>query len=116
MYFTLGTRLHLHWLRDQILALPLGDRWHSLARGALRDNLYMLHSTLATEVLQGGPRELDLRGRIETWMTQNAVPLEHWLQLLSEMRIQEPYNLTMLSAAVHSLENLIHPRLYIESI
>jgi glutamate dehydrogenase len=116
MYFTLGTRLHLHWLRDQILALPLGDRWHSLARAALRDNLYMLHSTLATEVLQGGPRELDLRGRIETWMTQNAVPLEHWLQLLSEMRIQEPYNLTMLSAAVHSLENLIHPRLYIESI
>lgn len=116
MYFTLGARLHLHWLRDQILALPLGDRWHSLSRAALRDNLYMLHSTLATEVLQGDSRELDMRGRIEAWMTQNAVPLERWQQLLSEMRTQEPYNLTMLSAAVHSLENLIHPRLYIETM
>jgi glutamate dehydrogenase len=116
MYFTLGTLLSLHWLRDQILALPLGDRWHSLARAALRDDLYMLHSTLATEVLQSGPHELDVRARIEVWMTQNAAPLERWQRLLSDMQTQETYNLTMLSAAVHSLQNLIHPRVYIASV
>ncbi len=109
MYFALGTRLRLHWLRDQVLALPLGDRWQSLARAALRDDLYTLHSALTTEVLQIGPPELDVPGRIEAWVAQNVAPLERWLQVLSEITSGETYNLTTLSVAVHGLQNLIHP-------
>jgi len=109
MYFALGTRLRLHWLRDQVLALPLGDRWQSLARAALRDDLYSLHSALTTEVLQIGPPELDVPGRIQAWVAQNVAPLERWLQVLSEITSGETYNLTTLSVAVHGLQNLIHP-------
>jgi glutamate dehydrogenase len=108
MYFALGTRLHLHWLRDQVLALPLGNRWHSLARAALRDDLYTLHSLLATEILQIGPPALDVPERIEAWVAQNAALLERWLQVLSDIRSGETYNLTTLSVAVHGLQNLIH--------
>ena len=108
MYFALGTRLHLHWLRDQVLALPLGTRWHSLARAALRDDLYTLHSLLATEVLQMGPLELDASERIEAWMSQNATLLERWLQVLNDIKSGATYNLTTLSVAVHGLQNLIH--------
>ena len=108
MYFALGTRLHLHWLRDQVLALPLGNRWHSLARAALRDDLYTLHSLLATEVLQIGSPEQDVSGRIEAWMSQNAALLERWLQVLSDIKSGATYNLTTLSVAVHGLQNLIH--------
>jgi glutamate dehydrogenase len=108
MYFALGTRMHLHWLRDLILALPLGDRWHSLARSALRDDLYTLHSMLATEVLQIGSPALAVSGRIEAWAAQNASPLERWLQVLNDIKAGETYNLTTLSVAVHSLQNLIH--------
>lgn len=108
MYFALGERLRLHWLRDQVLALPLGNRWHSLARAALRDDLYTLHSALTMEVLQIGPPELDVPGRIETWVVQNVTPLERWLHVLNDIKSGETANLTMLSVAVHSLQNLIH--------
>jgi glutamate dehydrogenase len=108
MYFALGTRLQLHWLRDQVLALPLGNRWHSLARAALRDDLYTLHSLLATEILQIGPPEQDVAGRIEAWMAQNAALLERWLQVLNDIKSAATYNLTTLSVAVHGLQNLIH--------
>jgi len=110
MYFALGTRLHLHWLRDQALALPLGNRWHSLARAALRDDLYELHSALATAVLQTSPQQLDARGRIEAWMAQNSAPVERWLQVLSDIKAGETHDLATLSVAVHGLQNLIHPR------
>ena len=40
VYLTLGDRLKLHWLRDHIHALPRQDRWQTLARAALRDDLY----------------------------------------------------------------------------
>ncbi len=107
-YFALGVRLHLHWLRDQVLALPLGNRWHSLARAALRDDLYALHSLLATEVLQIGSPEQNASDRIEAWMSQNAPLLERWLQVLNDIKYGATYNLTTLSVAVHGLQNLIH--------
>src|SRR5919197_2839486 len=40
VYFALGARLDLHWLRDQIASLPAGSHWQTLAQGALRDDLY----------------------------------------------------------------------------
>jgi NAD-specific glutamate dehydrogenase len=63
---------------------------------------------LATEVLQIGSPALDVSGRIEAWAAQNASPLERWLQVLNDIKSGETYNLTTLSVAVHSLQNLIH--------
>jgi glutamate dehydrogenase len=110
MHFALGTLLNLHWLRDHVLALPLGNRWHSLARGVLRDDLYALHSALATAVLQTSPPQLDTQGRIEAWMAQNSAPVERWLQILSDIKAGETYDLATFSVAVHGLQNLINPR------
>ncbi len=50
-YFGIGSRLGLDWLRDRILELPRTDRWQSLARAALRDDLYRLHRSLTREIL-----------------------------------------------------------------
>src|SRR5436853_2286421 len=97
MYFALGVRLHLHWLRDQVLALPLGNRWHSLARAALRDDLYSLHSLLATEVLQIGSPEQEVSERIEAWTAQNGPLLERWLQVLNDIKSGATDNRTTLS-------------------
>jgi glutamate dehydrogenase len=109
VYFALGIRLQLHWLRDQILALPPGDRWQSLARAALRDDLYTLHNALTTEVLQIDLPDLDVHTRIEAWVSQNSAPLERWLQVLSEIKTAETHHLAALSVAVHGIQNLIHP-------
>ena len=111
VYFALGTQLRLRWLRDQVLALPPGNRWHSLARAALRDELYALHSALATEVLQSGSPQLDARGHIEAWVAHNRTPVERWQQVLSDIQSDETYTLTTLSVAVHGLQNLIHSRI-----
>ena len=51
VYFGIGSRLGLDWLRDRILELPRTDRWQSLARAALRDDLYRLHRSLTREIL-----------------------------------------------------------------
>ena len=49
---TSASELQLHWLRDQIVALPRSDRWAALARAALRDDLNGLHRTLTSDVLK----------------------------------------------------------------
>ena len=56
VYFRLGSRIELNWLRDRIIDLPRTDLWEALARAAMRDDLYSLHRLLTQEVLEiGGP-------------------------------------------------------------
>ncbi|MCD6640543.1 MAG: NAD-glutamate dehydrogenase, partial [Nocardioides sp.] len=43
VHFALGERLGLPSLVDRIFALPREDRWQTMARAALRDDLYLVH-------------------------------------------------------------------------
>src|SRR4029077_301504 len=51
-YFALGTRLELHWLREQIVALSRDTRWDAMARSALRDDVYAEQAALTADVLR----------------------------------------------------------------
>jgi glutamate dehydrogenase len=54
VYFALAARLQLGQLRDLIVALPREDRWASMARAALRDDLYGAHAALTRDVVASG--------------------------------------------------------------
>ncbi len=51
VHFALGERLGLPALVSRILALPRSDRWQTMARASLRDDLHGVHSTLTAQVL-----------------------------------------------------------------
>ena len=46
VHFALGERLGLPMLVARILALPRDDRWQTMARAALRDDLHAVHAQL----------------------------------------------------------------------
>jgi glutamate dehydrogenase len=55
-HFALGERLGLPGLVTRILALPRNDRWQTMARAALRDDLHAVHAQLTAQELAGhGP-------------------------------------------------------------
>jgi glutamate dehydrogenase len=51
VHFTLGQRLGLDRLLGRIVELPRDDRWQTMARAALRDDLHAVHAQLTAEVL-----------------------------------------------------------------
>ena len=51
VHFALGERLGLSLLVARILALPRDDRWQTMARAALRDDLHAVHAQLTAQVL-----------------------------------------------------------------
>ena len=51
VYFDLADRLQITRLRDRITALPREDRWSTMARAALRDDLYAALASLTQDVL-----------------------------------------------------------------
>jgi glutamate dehydrogenase len=54
-HFEVGERLGLPLLVSRILALPRDDRWQTMARAALRDDLHAVHAQLTAAQLAGHP-------------------------------------------------------------
>ncbi len=51
VYFEVGTRTGLDWLRQQIEQLSVDGPWQAVARTGLRDNALRIHRRLAERVL-----------------------------------------------------------------
>src|ERR671910_609252 len=107
VYFVLGDRLRLHWLRRHIEALPRDNRWRTLARSALRDDIYNQQAALAAEVLAETPKDKPADERIEEWIEANKGPADRTLQVLADINASGTFDLSTLSVALREIRNLI---------
>jgi glutamate dehydrogenase len=74
LHFTLGQRLGLDRLLARIVELPREDRWQTMARAALRDDLLTVHSQLTAEVLNwNGMESKSARDVVLGWERSNRV-------------------------------------------
>lgn len=108
-YFRLGERLGLNWLRERIDGLPRHDRWQSLARAAMRDDLSTQQRLLTCSVL--AKRYVPSRSNrsIEAWIAANADLLERFQRVLDELRAGKQPDFAMLSVAMRELRTLRPP-------
>jgi glutamate dehydrogenase len=105
VHFRLGSRLGLHWLRDQIVALPRDNRWRARARAALRDDLFAIHREITSEVLRSAPPGADPEALVGGWIESNPAS-ERALQTLGDVRSGQSYDLTTLPVVVREMRNL----------
>jgi glutamate dehydrogenase len=106
VYFDLADRLQISRLRDRITALPRDDRWNTMARGALRDDLYTAHAALARDVLTvtgSGTPEL----RLAAWVARNESAVARAAQTLIEIWESDAFTVSTLSVAVRAIRTLV---------
>jgi glutamate dehydrogenase len=106
VYFGIGSRLGLDWLRDRILELPRNDRWQALARAALRDDLYEMHRALTRDVLARGT-SLGAPAAIDAWLAANEAAVERSQGVLADVKSARTYDTTTLPVALRELKNLV---------
>ena len=98
VYFALGGELELDWLRARIEELPIDDRWKLLGRLALRDDLFSLQAALAADAIaQGG---------VDPWLAHNRGAVDHYLQVIHDIRSSGSFDLINLSVAFRDIRNL----------
>jgi glutamate dehydrogenase len=106
VYFDLADRLQIARLRDLITALPREDRWNTMARGAIRDDLYAAHAALARDVLTvtepGSPEQ-----RLAAWVERNAPAVRRANQTLTEISESNDFGIATLSVAVRAVRSLV---------
>ncbi|GAA2695677.1 NAD-glutamate dehydrogenase [Streptomyces aculeolatus] len=111
VYYDLGDRLHISKLMDRIVELPRADRWQSMARAAIREDLYAAHALLTAAVLSAEP---DQEGdavtpelRFKTWEEKNAAILGRARATLEEIQGSESFDLANLSVAMRTMRTLL---------
>jgi glutamate dehydrogenase len=107
VYFHLGARLQLNWLRDRIAELPRANRWHALARSALRDDLYSLHRALTQDVLRAAPADADADAAITGWAQANVSAVTRTRAMLLDIKGTRVFDLTTLPVALREVRNLL---------
>ena len=106
VYFTLGEKLDLHWLRDRIAALPRDNRWQALSRAALRDDLYAQLSALTLDSLRLDAGSAEPVARVDAWLDQNRIPVARCRQILADLAGAGHTDFTMLSVAMGEIRTL----------
>ena len=109
VYFDLADRLQITRLRDRITALPREDRWSTMARAALRDDLYAAHALLAADVLgaSGPDGSATPEERLVSWASRNESAVTMAAQTLGEIWESERFTFTTLSVALRAVRTLV---------
>ncbi|ROR72798.1 NAD-glutamate dehydrogenase [Bogoriella caseilytica] len=90
-------------LLDGVEALPREDRWESLARFALRDDLYSVLSELTAAVLGETGAGADATARVEEWAARRAAGVERSRRSVAEVAGMDDPGLAALQVAVRAL-------------
>jgi glutamate dehydrogenase len=106
-YFRLAYRLELGWLRERIYELPRANRWQTLARAALRDDLLSVHRELTREVLESASDGDRADAAIDDWVAEREATVERTLSTLADIRASRTYDTTTLPVALREVRTLI---------
>src|SRR5690606_31088494 len=106
VFFLIDDRLGLGWLRQQIDDLPRDDQWSTLARTALRDDLFHEHAALVRRILASG-RADDAHELCDRWVRANHAQIDRAFDVLVDIRSIGTPGLEHLSVALREIRNLM---------
>jgi glutamate dehydrogenase len=107
LHFLLGEQLGLPAVVVRILGLPRTDRWQTMARAALRDDLHSVHAQLTAQVLAETAEDRPATDRIQDWQAEDEVVVARAVRTLEEICGDETADLARLSVALRIVRTLL---------
>ncbi|MER5280353.1 NAD-glutamate dehydrogenase [Streptomyces sp. NPDC002809] len=107
VYYDLADRLGITQLMDRIIELPRADRWQSMARASIREDLYAAHAALTGDVLSVGNGSSSPQERFDAWEEKNAAILSRSRSTLEEIQGSDAFDLANLSVAMRTMRTLL---------
>jgi glutamate dehydrogenase len=105
-YFALMDRLGTDGLLTAVSELPRNDRWHSLARLAIRDDIYASLRSLCFDVLAVGEPDESGEEKIGEWEHISASRVERARRTLIEVQESGAKDLATLSVAARQIRRM----------
>ncbi|MGS0684405.1 NAD-glutamate dehydrogenase [Nakamurella sp. GG22] len=107
LLYALSAHLDFDRLLSAVTELARGDRWHALARQALRDDLYRSQRLLTADVLSTTSPNQDAQHKIAQWEQENSSRLARARRTLGEIASVAGGDLAALSVAAREIRSMI---------
>ena len=105
-YFALMDHLGTDGLLTAVSGLPRDDRWHALARLAIRDDIYGSLRALCFDVLAVGEPDETGEQKIAEWEHTNGSRVERARRTLAEIYADDERDLATLSVAARQIRSM----------
>ncbi|WP_420112917.1 NAD-glutamate dehydrogenase [Pseudactinotalea sp.] len=106
VYYALSPEIGFDYLMQRVNELPQDDRWDSMARASMRDDLSSVLIGLTRSVLATTPSGAPADERIATWAKAGGTSTARALDALAAVREVENPGIATLSVAVRTLRTL----------
>lgn len=100
VYFAVGTRFQLVWLRSAINQLNAENYWQRLSLQTLLEDMFDQHRRLAAEIVKEG-------SNLEEWCTDHEKQVARYDEFLALLKSQDAPEFAMLVVAAKRLDALI---------
>ncbi len=107
LYYALSDHLNLDLMQTSVSELERGNRWHALARLALRDDLYSSLRAITLDVLRQSDPGTPADEKIAAWEYANASRLSRARQALEEIQGAARLDLATLSVAARQIRSMV---------
>jgi len=106
VYYAVGERFGLDWLRRAAGHLPRDTTWDKLAVSAVLDDVFGVQADLASQIIRAGELEAGAGMRLELWARRRRLSIVRTDELLAELRTVGNPDLAMLAVAIRQLKTM----------
>ncbi|HEY0450212.1 NAD-glutamate dehydrogenase [Actinophytocola sp.] len=107
LYYALSDHLNIDSMLTSISALERGNRWHALARLALRDDMYSSLRAITLDALRQSDPGTSADEKIANWEQTNASRLARARLSLEELQRVGKLDLATLSVAARQVRSMV---------
>jgi glutamate dehydrogenase len=106
LHAAIAKRLGLGEFLSHVVALPRDDRWRTMARAALRDDLYAVHAQLTEQVIHETDADLSCSDRLSRWEKEHGPTVAKVVSTMHDICADET-DLARLSVGLRVLRSLL---------
>ncbi|MCG8427732.1 MAG: NAD-glutamate dehydrogenase, partial [Chromatiales bacterium] len=107
LYFSLGSSLELHWIREEIKKVGVQNHWHYMAKTRLIDTLNSHQRELTAQIVMNTKEAKTAKTMIAQWSEENIFAYNRHLSMVSDLKARASIDFAMLSVIVAGVESLL---------
>ncbi len=106
VYFEIGARLGIDWIRGQAEQIPVGDHWERSAIAAIIDDLFAQQRLLTRSVLEQTDAAAEAPFRVNEWEKSHSHNLERLSDCVDECKADATLDIPRLAVISRHLRNV----------
>ncbi|MEP6667496.1 MAG: NAD-glutamate dehydrogenase, partial [Nocardioidaceae bacterium] len=107
VHAALAEQLGLSELMAKIYELPRDDRWQTMARASLRDDLHAVHAALTAQVLATTGDQASVDERVRAWEADDDVVVNRAKATLDEIASDDEADLARMSVGLRVVRTML---------